>query len=581
VVSQSAQVYEFGDYQLDPAQRLLRARNGAPVSLSPKAFDTLAYLVQHAGTVLPKDELIRAIWPDTAVEENNLNQNISLLRRALGEGRGGQRYISTVPGRGFQFIAAVRIAVVAMEREAAEEPAIAVLPFVNVSDDPEYEFFGDGLAEELINALSKLDQMRVVARTSAFSFKGKRTDIRNIAERLGVRFVLEGSVRKSGKRLRVTAQLVNAADGCHLWSERYDREMDIGDIFQVQDEITLAVMNALKLKLPGQGRLPVLKRHTENIRARELYLKGRFHLFRMSPSGIKAGTAYFQEAIQADPSDAHAHIGLAHAYRMFALSLEMVPGEVLPKAVATAKRAIELDGNVAEAHAVLGFNIFWSDWNWKAAEKQFHRALQLNPNSADTHWMYAHLLSNTGHHADALAEVAHARQLDPLSGLIAAMEGQFLLHASQTDEAMARLREALELDANSRVAHAFAASAYIEKGLLGEAAVEAGAARALSPGNAGAMALEAYAEARLGRRDNAQAIFDELLQLSEKRHVPPYHIAVVCQGLDDSGEALNWLERGFEQRDPRMVFVKVDPKWKTLCDDLAYVSLLRRMNLLA
>src|SRR5215831_54492 len=239
--SRSERVYGFGEFCLDAGKRLLLACDWAPVSLTPKAYDALVYLVEHAGAVVHKDELMRALWPDTAVEENNLTQNISLLRRVLGEQRGEHRYIATVPGRGYQFVARVRgVAPNAAGSQPAATASIAVLPFVNVSGGPDCEYLGDGLAEELINAFSKLSRVRVVARTSAFSFKGRQADVREIADQLGANLVLEGSVRKSGNRLRITAQLVDAADGYQLWSERFDREIDKHEIFQVQDEITPA-----------------------------------------------------------------------------------------------------------------------------------------------------------------------------------------------------------------------------------------------------------------------------------------------------------------------------------------------------
>src|SRR3954470_8163857 len=283
---------EFGDFRLDRDRRLLLRRDDVPVPLPSKAFDTLSYLVEHAGRVIDKDELMRTIWPDTAVEENNLNQNISLLRRLLGEVRGEHRYIATVPSRGYQFVAKVRLVTEPGQQEPDGTISIAVLPFVNVSADPDYDFFGDGLADELIIALSKVDGVRVVARTSAFAFKGAPGDVRRIADRLGVSLVLEGSVRKSGTRLRVTAELVNAADGCQVWSERYDREMEMRDIFDVQDELTRAVLDAVKPNLPVQQAI-VTKHRTNSVVAHELYLKGRFHLFRMTQPGIEAGVQYF------------------------------------------------------------------------------------------------------------------------------------------------------------------------------------------------------------------------------------------------------------------------------------------------
>ena len=574
-------VYGFGAYLLDPGKRLLMERDGKPVSLTPKAYDTLAYLVEHAGAVVAKDELLRAIWQDTAVEENNLTQNISLLRRALGEGRGDHRYIATVPGRGYQFIAAVRVAeAMPVGVESDETVSIAVLPFVNVSAEPDYDYFGDGLAEEVINALSKLPGMRVVARTSAFSFKGKQVDIREIADRLRVSLVLEGSVRNSGNRLRITAQLVNAADGYQLWSERYDREIDLHDIFGVQDEITLAVMDALKMKLPLAQRSAVLKHPTENIRAHELCLKGRFHVFRMTRTGIDAGVSYLEKALGADPSYALAQVGLAHAYRMFGLSLETPPCEAGPKSKAAALKAIELDESLGEAHAVLAFSLFWYEWAWSASEQHFERALELDPNNAYTHWMYAHFCSNLGRHAKALAGIARARELDPLSGLIHAMEGEFLLHAGRTDDAIDRLQEALELDSKSRVAHLFTANAYIEKGCFGDAVGEASAALALSPSSISALAVPSYANAKLGRTTQARAALEQCLQLLNHRYIPPYYVGLICNGLDQPGEALTWLERAFDERDPWMVFLKVEPKWNNLRNNQRFVHLLNRLKLL-
>lgn len=547
--------------------------------LASKAFDTLAYLVERAGIVVDKDELMRVVWPDTVVEENNLNQNISLLRRLFGEARGEHRFIVTVPSRGYQFVADVRRAAGSVPRHDANgEASIAVLPFVNVSADPEYDFFGDGLADELIIALSKLAGVRVVARTSSFSFKGTQSDVRHIAEKLGVNLVLEGSIRKAGTRLRVTAELVNPADGCQVWSNRYEREMEMRDIFEVQDELTRAVLEAVRPMLPGAHPSVAMKRHTKNAAAHELYLKGRFHLFRMTGSGIEAGVRYFERAVEADPIYAPAYVGLAHAYRMHALSLELPPGEVAPKAKAAALKAVELDDALAEAHAVLAFHIYWFEWAWTAAERHFTRALELDPNSADTHWMYAHLPSNAGRHADALRMIARARSLDPLSGLITAMEGQMLLHAGRTDEALARLRDAIELEPRSRVAHLFAARAFIEKRLFDDAVAEAEAARALTPANTQALALEACANAKRDRRREAEAVLARLLQLSNERYVSAYHIAIACNGLNETREAMAWLERGFEKRDPMMVFLNVEPTWNNLRREPRFRTLVKQMN---
>ena len=573
-----ALAYEFGAFRLDRGRRLLLRQDGTPVPLLPKAFEVLTYLVEREGLVLDKDELMRAVWPDTFVEENNLTQIISTVRRALGEARGEHRYIATVPGRGYQFVADVRSADPGTSFATPPARSIVVLPFANVGHDADLEYFADGLADDLIASLSRLDGLRVVARTSAFFFKNRPADIREIAKHLGVHLVLEGSVRRSGSRLRVTAQLINAADGCHLWSDRYDREMDMRDVLKVQDEIREAVLGALTPSLAGGDHLPILKHKTENAVAHEMYLKGRFHLFRSTPSGIDAGVQHFKAAIEHDPSYALAYVGLAHAQRFRAVSLEMSPGDVGPEGKAAALRALEIDRGLAEAHAALAFHVYWFEWDWERAEEHFARALKLDPNSADTYWMYAHLRSNAGRHDEALKAIAHARALDPLSGLINALEGQFLLHAGRTDDAIVRLREAIELDPRSRVAHLVAARACIAKGMFDAAVLEAREAHAATPSNTQARALEIVANARRGEHGEAKAAFKMLLQLSRDRYVSPYNMAIACLGLNDTAQAISWLERGCESHDPRMVFLNVDPTWNNLRGDARFRRLLKRMR---
>jgi TolB-like protein/Tfp pilus assembly protein PilF len=580
VDDRSSRVYEFGEFRLECRKRLLLRRDGAPVPVTAKAYDTLVYLVERFGSVLAKEELMKALWPDTAVEENNLNQNISILRRVLGDGGSKRRYIATVPGRGYQFVASV-VADDAPSPARSEVPSVAVLPFVNVGGNLDYEYFADGLAEELISALSKLPGVRVAARTSAFSFKGRQTHVREIASQLGVTFVLEGSVRKWGNRLRVSAQLVNAADGYQVWSDRYDREIEMRDLLDVQDEISVAVIGALKLKLPRSECLAARKRSTENIHAHELYLKGRFHLFHMTESGIEAGISCFRKAIEIDPSYTPAHVGLAHAYRMFGLSLDMPACEIGPKAKETALKAIEIDPDLAEAHAVLAFTLYWYEWDMNGATRHFQRALELNRESADTLWMYAHLPSNLGHHEEALRLIARARQLDPLSGLINAMEGQFLLHAGQVSGAILRLHEALELNPKSRVAHVFLSSAYIEQGRYDDAIVEARASHGLAPANTQPLAFEGYAHAKAGRQTEARAVLDRLLEMTRIRYVPPQNVALIHNALDQRDAAFEWLERAVEQRDPKLVFLKVEPKWKNLHHESRFMRILQRINLLS
>ncbi len=352
----------------------------------------------------------------------------------------------------------------------------------------------------------------------------------------------------------------------------------MSELLQTQREIARDVSQKLRMRLSGADEQKLAKNYTANTEAYQLYLKGRYHLLKLTPPEIQTGISYFNQAIEIDPSYALAYVGLADAYRVPALIGEIPGTEVLPKAKVAARKAIEIDDTLAEAHASLGFIIFWYDWDWNEAEKQSKRALELDPNSGDTHIFYAHLLSNTGRHAEALAEAKRARELDPLNLRINAMEGLFLLHARLTDEALARLQKTFELDPNYYIAHMFASSAYIEKGLFAEAVAEARTARGLSGVSSYPTAFLGYALAKSGKQAEARSVLEELLKLSTERYVSPYNIALIYNGLDERDKTLDWLGKGYQQRDPRMVFLKVEPKWNNLRDDPRFKDLLRRVG---
>lgn len=574
-----AHIYEFGDFRVDAAKRLLLKRGGETVPLTPKAFDTLLYLVEHREGVMDKEELLRAIWPDTIVEENNLNQNISALRRLLGEKRVEHRYIVTVPGRGYRFVSDVRILTTRTETPAAATvKAIAVLPFVPLiaeHRDPALEL---GMADTLIARLSGIQEVVVRPISSVRKYIEVDQNALAAGQELGVESVLEGSIQRWHDSIRVTVRLMKVSTGAALWAGTFDEKFT--DIFAVQDAIAERIAGALALQLGSEEKQRLTRRYTDNAEAYEFYLRGRYHVNKLTPPEVQIGISYLQQAIDIDPSYALAYVGLADACRSLSIACEMPSTELLPKARALAQKAIEIDDSLAEAHAVLGYIIFWYEWDWSKAEEQYKRALDLNPNSAETHQFFAHLLSDTGRHAAGLAEIRRARELDPLSLYINALEGQFLIHAGQIDEALARLLKTIELDANYFLAHLFASSAYIEKGMFAEAVVEARKARELSGVNTHSIAFGGYALAKAGKQAEARAMLEELLKLSTERYVSPYHIALIHNGLDERDNTLASLERGYEQRDARMVFLKVEPKWKNLRDDPRFVSLLKRVNLL-
>ena len=453
--------------------------------------------------------------------------------------------------------------------------SIAVLPFTNASGNSELEYLSDGLTESLITSLSQLPKLSVKARSSVFRYKGKDTPPQQVGKELNVQAILNGRVVQRGNDLTLHIELVDVNTETALWSGDYNRSMT--NIVSLPGEIARDVSSKLRLKLSGADEQRLAKNYTANPEAYQLYLKGRYHLFKLTPPEIQTGVSYFNQAIAIDPNYALAYVGLANAYRSFSLSLDMPSTEVFPKAKAAAQKAVEIDDTLAEAHAVLGVTIFWYDWDWKAAENQFKRALELNPNSEDSHWAYAGLLSTTGRHAEGLAEIKRARELDPLSPIINATEGLNLINAGQTDEALATFQKTFELAPNFWLAHMFASSAYIEKGMYPEAIAEARKARELSASSQ-PIAYLGYALAKSGKQAEARGLLEELLKLSTQRYVPPYHIALIYNGLGARDETLAWLEKGYEQRDPKMVFLKVEPKWNNLRADPRFQDLLRRVG---
>ena len=454
--------------------------------------------------------------------------------------------------------------------------SIAVLPFANMSADAENEYFCDGLAEELLNALAKIKNLKVAARTSAFSFKNRNADVSEIGSALNVKTVLEGSVRRAGNRLRISVQLINASDGYHIWSQRYDGEMK--NVFDLQDEITLAVIDELKVKFLSGEKTAIRSRRAENVEAFQLYLKGRYHFLKLTPDETEKGISYFEQAIALDPNYALAYAGLAAAYVTFPMTCDAPSAEFFPKAKAAAQKAIEIDDSLSETYSALFWATFWYDWDWNAAEKQCLRAIELNPNSSDAHESYAHLLSNVERHSEALAEIKRARELDPLHLRINALEGQFLLHAGRIDEALEPLQKAIELLPQFWLAHLFTASVYIEKGMFAEAIESARKARQFSGISTHPIAFEGYALAKAGNETKARATLEELLQLSNERYVPSSNIAMIYNGLDETETALDYLERAFDERDARMAFLKVEPKWNNLRREPRFIDLMRRMN---
>jgi len=454
--------------------------------------------------------------------------------------------------------------------------SIAVLPFRNLSADAENDYFCEGLAEELLNALAKIDGLKVAARTSAFAFKGGKQSISEIGRALGVTTVLEGSVRASGARMRIAVQLANAADGYHVWSERYDRQLV--DIFDVQDEITLAVVEALKLKLFGEARAAALKRGTENAEAYRHYLRGRFFWNQRTAEALRRSAEHYQRAIAEDPGYALAYAGLAQTYVLFGWLSVAAPRESMPRARAAALQALELDETVAEAHAALGVYLSFYAWDQPASERALRRAVELNPSSATAHhWLGNIALLAMGRWDESLAALRRAAELDPLAPSIASDLGVTLLYARRYDEAIAQFARTLALDPGFYVARYHLGQALHASGRWQEAIGEYATCLA-SVDDPWVTALLARSLARAGRNGEAARLRDALRADSGRRYVPNVALAIVDAALGEPSAALEWLEKDLDERSLYPPFYAVDPVFDELRDDRRFDELVRRVQ---
>jgi TolB-like protein/Flp pilus assembly protein TadD len=455
------------------------------------------------------------------------------------------------------------------------ENSIAVLPFVNMSSESEQEYFSDGISEQLLTFLAKIPELRVISRSSAFSLKGQDIEVPEIARRLNVTHVLEGSVRKAGNRVRITAQLIDGRSDAHVWSETYDRELT--DIFAVQDEIALAVVHQLKLALLKDD-LPA-RTTTTNLEAYNAYLRGRFYWNEGDPTDLEKARQNFERALEIDPGYALAHAAMADYYSALPFYSSSLPDEVFPKAKAAVAKALELDSQLAEAHAALAYIRTYYDWDWRDAGKEFELALALDPNNASLRHRYSRYLSSVGRTEEALVHMQRARELDPLSLIIQANVGVIHYFGRQFDETLRHLRQLAATEPEFPVAHWGIGLALEQMGDMDGALASFQKAAELTERGTNVLASMGRAYAASGKPDEARKILQELAARAKQRYVPSYQVALVYAGLGDKEKAFESLERAFEERSTLLTYLKMDPRFDSLRKDPRYQAMLRRLNL--
>ena len=580
-------IYEFGRFRLDLAGPTL-FRGDQAIPLPPKAADALLLLVQNAGTIVRKEDLLKKVWPDAFVEEGSLSRTIFILRKALEDGGDGQEYIATIPKRGYRFACPVRqvegtsqvagsgdltrgvdrhkVRAIALTlaistvllafyfsakryfRHSDSRPGlrmIAVLPFQNLTGDPAQEFVVDGLTEEMITQLGGLnhEQLGVIARTSAMTYKGSTKSVDQIGHELGVNFILEGSVRRWGDRVRISAQLIQTRDQTHLWAQSY--ELDAGNVLNLQSDVAQAVAKEISLTLTPVARVRVASAAHVDPQVHELCLRGRYEWNKRTKAGLNQAISYFEQAISRDPSYAPAYAGLAEAYAVLPYYSEGSPNDTFQKAQAAAEHALQLDETLTEAHTTLGL-VEASHFNLVAAQREYKRALELNPNYATAHHWYSFCLWTMNRQKNALEELERARRLDPLSVIIYTDEARTLSAMHQPDDAISLLKAAIELDPNFAEAHRSLAVAYVQKGEISRAIAEARRGVELDPNDA-ELATLGYAYGLAGKTEQARTILADLTKPSRSLTVAPIYLSFVYIGLGQHDEALKYLERAYQE----------------------------------
>jgi adenylate cyclase len=577
--SPPARRLRFGAFELDLQDRELR-KGGVNLRLQQKPFQVLELLVRNPGALVTRTELARHLWPDLHVSfDRSLNTAVNVLRQALGDSTRPCRYIETRSGLGYRFIADVE----EIDEPIAASPlrqttdSIAVLPFENLTAEPELALLADGMAENVIGALSTLEGLRVIARSTAFRFRGPEHEPQAVGKQLNVRTVLSSRLAYRGSSLIITTELIEVQTGRLLWGDHYSRMPS--EIFGVGKNIASQIIKVLNLPLGARQGRRVKKDYTANLEAYQDYLKGRYFHNKMTEEDLHKGIAHFEAALRQDPNYSLAYIGLADTYSLFALLGILAPREACRRAKQLTKAALEIDDELAEAHALSAGLKRLFDWDWPGAEAGYLRALELNTNYADGHRWYAAHLSAMERHEEAMREIRTAQELDPLS-LVINMELAWNLYMARDFRgALEQSWKTLVLEPKFAAAQHTLGLAYEQLEMNDEAVTEFQNARTCSGGHPATIAGLGHAHAISGNRNDASEALRELNQLSNHRYVSPYWRGVVYAGLGMDDLALESLEKACEDRDVWVVWLKVEPRFDRLRSSVRFHNLLRKLRL--
>lgn len=616
-----AGVFKFDDTEVDLGRYELR-RQGRMVKLEKIPMELLILLVSRRGELVTRDEIIARLWgKDVFVDtEQGINTAIRKIRQALRDDPEQPRFVQTVVGKGYRLLAPVTVVELATEGPPGpaapaerwrrwwigavataallavlvavgpsswrgrlfgrgERPirSVAVLPLENLSGNPAEDYFADGMTDALITDLAKVRALRVISRTSVMPYKTTRKPLPEIARELNVDAVVEGAVVRSGDHVRITAQLIYAPTDRHLWAEEYDR--NLRDVISLQNEVAAAIAREVRVTLTPEEQAGLARRPPVNLAAYEAYLKGRYYWNQRTEAGLRKGIEFFEQAIEFDPTSALAYSGLADCFTGLGYLSNLAPKDAFPQAKEAATRALELDATLAEPHASLAYARLYYDWDWVEAEREFHRALALNPNYATGHHWYSVYLTATGRPQEALAEIERARQLDPLSLVINTDIGFEAYYTGHYDEAIHQLRTVLAANPNFPLAHLWLGRTYQQKRMHQEAITEYKAAGSVLRDWPITMAAIGNIYGLSHQRREALKILAELKELSKKKYVTSYGVALVYAGLGENDQAFAWLNKGYEERTHWLVWLKLDPRWDSLRSDPRFTELLRRVGL--